>query len=81
MLESLDKKELARLCGKALFKKDSASAALGITIGVVTPGHATATMDIRDDMVNGLDICHGGLIFSLADSTFALASNSHNLVS
>ena len=81
MLESLDKNELARLCGKALFKTDSASAALGITIGVVSPGHATATMHIRDDMVNGLDICHGGLIFSLADSTFALASNSHNLVS
>ncbi len=81
MLESLDKKELARLCGKALFKTDSASAALGITIGIVSPGHATATMYVRDDMVNGLDICHGGLIFTLADSTFALACNSHNLVS
>lgn len=81
MLESLDKAELARLCGKALFSHDRASAALGINISEVTPGHATATMLIRDDMVNGLDICHGGLIFALADSTFALACNSHNLVS
>jgi acyl-CoA thioesterase len=37
-------------------------------------------MDIRPDMVNGFDICHGGLIFTLADSTFALACNSHNMV-
>ena len=81
MLESLDKQELARLCGKALFSHDRASTALGIEITEVTPGHATATMVIRDDMVNGLEICHGGLIFTLADSTFALACNSHNLVS
>ena len=81
MLESLDKNELARLCGKALFRHDRASESLGINISEVTAGHATTTMEIRDDMVNGLDICHGGLIFALADSTFALACNSHNLVS
>jgi len=68
------------LCGKALFRHDTASAALGIKIVDVTPGHATANMDVRPDMVNGLDICHGGLIFTLADSTFALACNSHNMV-
>jgi len=80
VLESLDKTTLAELCGKALFSHDNASAALGIKIVEVTPGHATASMDIRPDMVNGFDICHGGLIFTLADSTFALACNSHNMV-
>ncbi len=80
VLESLDKTTLAELCGKALFSHDNASAALGIKIVEVTPGHATARMNIRPDMVNGFDICHGGLIFTLADSTFALAGNSHNMV-
>jgi len=80
LLGSLDKTTLAKLCGKALFRHDSASAALGIEIVEVTPGHATASMEIRPDMVNGFDICHGGLIFTLADSTFALAGNSHNMV-
>jgi len=54
---------------------------MGIKITEMTPGHATTLMKVRDDMVNGFDICHGGLIFTLADTTFALASNSHNLVS
>jgi acyl-CoA thioesterase len=76
----VDKDELAARCGEALFASDHASASLGITIVEVTPGHATATMEVRKDMVNGLDICHGGLIFALADSTFALACNSHNVV-
>ena len=80
MLESLDKNELARLCGKEMFRHDSASAALGIDIIEITPGHATASMEIRPDMVNGFDICHGGLIFTLADTTFALACNSHNMM-
>jgi len=80
VLDSLDKDALARLCGKALFNHDSASAALGINIAEVTPGHATASMEVRPEMVNGLDICHGGLIFTLADTTFALACNSHNMV-
>ena len=80
MLESLDKTTLAELCGKALFNHDSASTALGINIVEVTPGHAKASMEIRPDMVNGFDICHGGLIFTLADSAFAAACNSHNMV-
>lgn len=80
VIGSLDKTTLAKLCGKALFRHDNASAALDIEIVEVTPGHATAGMEIRPDMVNGFDICHGGLIFTLADSTFALACNSHNMV-
>ena len=41
------------------------------------PGHATVTMRIRPDMVNGHGICHGGLVFALADSAFAFACNSY----
>jgi len=42
------------------------------------PGCAVMRMTVRDTMLNGHDICHGGLIFTLADSTFAYACNSHN---
>ena len=41
------------------------------------PGHATVTMTVRPDMVNGHRICHGGLVFTLADSAFAFACNSY----
>ena len=50
---------------------------LGMTIESVAPGAARVTMRVRPDMVNGHDICHGGLIFALADSAFAFACNSH----
>jgi acyl-CoA thioesterase len=45
----------------------------------IAPGVATITMRVRPDMVNGHHICHGGLIFTLADSAFAYACNSYNL--
>ena len=45
----------------------------------IAPGAATMTMRVRADMVNGHDLCHGGLIFTLADSCFAYACNSENL--
>jgi acyl-CoA thioesterase len=44
----------------------------------VTPGHAELSMTVRHDMVNGHAICHGGIVFTLADSTFAYACNSYN---
>jgi acyl-CoA thioesterase len=46
----------------------------------IRPGHATMRMTVRDDMINGHDICHGGLIFTLADSAFAFACNARNQV-
>src|SRR5512141_1172381 len=54
--------------------------ALGRELVDIRPGSARMTMAVRADMVNGHDICHGGLIFTLADSTFAYACNSHNHV-
>ena len=57
---------------------DRATRALGMEILAVGPGTASASMPVREDMLNGHDICHGGLIATLADSTFAFACNSYN---
>ena len=57
---------------------DRASQGLGISLDAVGPGTATLSMTVRDDMVNGHDICHGGLMATLADSSFAFACNSYN---
>ena len=63
---------------EGMFRNDRASKLLGMQIVDVTPGRATLTMTVRDDMLNGHDLCHGGLIATLADSTFAFACNSYN---
>ncbi|SEQ92175.1 hydroxyphenylacetyl-CoA thioesterase PaaI [Lentzea albida] len=60
-----------------MWATDAASKALGMEIEDVGPGSARVSMRVREDMVNGWDICHGGLIATLADSTFAVACNSH----
>lgn len=70
--------QTADLVREGMFRNDRASKLLGMQIVEVTPGHATLTMTIRDDMLNGHDICHGGLIATLADSAFAFACNSYN---
>jgi acyl-CoA thioesterase len=56
---------------------DAASRALGIVVHDVAPGAATATMTIREDMVNGHGITHGAFVFAVADTAFACACNSH----
>ncbi len=71
-------RELAQACGRALWEGDHACRALGITLVDIAAGRATMSMRVRADMVNGHDICHGGLIFTLADSCFAYACNSDN---
>ena len=58
--------------------RDRASHALGIKLLEIGPGAASMQMKVRADMANVHDTCHGGLIFTLADSTFAYACNSHN---
>ncbi|EHL23739.1 phenylacetic acid degradation protein PaaD [Acidovorax sp. NO-1] len=57
---------------------DRATRALGMEITSMGPGHATITMAVRADMLNGFDTCHGGYITTLADSAFAFACNSRN---
>jgi acyl-CoA thioesterase len=70
----------ARAVGAHMFAADRASKGLGMTISHLGEGTATLTMTIRDDMLNGFDICHGGFITTLADSAFAFACNSRNVV-
>ena len=62
-----------------MWSRDNATNALGMQLISIAPGVATITMRVRPDMVNGHHICHGGLIFTLADSAFAYACNSYNL--
>jgi len=69
--------EIAERAAQALFDGDRASQMLGMTIESCGPGRATVSMRVRPDMVNGHRICHGGLIFALADSAFAFACNSY----
>ena len=61
-----------------MLANDRATRALGMEISAMGPGHATITMAVRADMLNGFDTCHGGYITTLADSAFAFACNSHN---
>ena len=70
--------QTADLVRDGMFRNDRASKLLGMQIVDVSPGSATLSMVIRDDMLNGHDICHGGLITTLADSAFAFACNSYN---
>jgi acyl-CoA thioesterase len=73
-----DAQHLAERAAEALFARDMASKMLGMRVVGVKPGYARLAMTVRSDMVNGHRICHGGLIFSLADSAFAASCNSHN---
>src|SRR5947209_14839039 len=61
-----------------MYAADAASQALGIAISDVAPGSAIASMRVRDDMTNGHGICHGGYIFTLADTAFAFACNTYD---
>jgi acyl-CoA thioesterase len=70
--------EIAKKSSAALDKNDAASHGLGIVVTQIGPGLATATMPITADKLNGHGICHGGLIFTLADTAFAHACNSYN---
>ncbi len=63
----------------AMYARDPASQAMGMRLGRVGPGRAELTMTVRADMLNGHALCHGGFIFTLADSAFAYACNSYNL--
>ncbi|MGH8676962.1 MAG: hydroxyphenylacetyl-CoA thioesterase PaaI [Burkholderiales bacterium] len=76
----LDEQLLAERVGAAMFAQDAASRALGMTIDAMGPGYARLTMRVRADMLNGFMICHGGFIATLADSAFAFACNSQNLL-
>lgn len=73
-----DAQALAELAGKTMYERDPASKGLGMTLDEIRPGYARMSMRVRPDMLNGHASCHGGFIFTLADSAFAFACNSHN---
>ena len=75
---ALSSDDLARACADAMWKEDDASSGLGMQIVEVGSGRATLSMKVQPHMVNGQRIAHGGFIFTLADSAFAFACNSHN---
>ena len=70
--------QTADLVREGMFANDRASRGLGMQIVSVSPGHAVLAMPVREDMLNGHDICHGGFIATLSDSAFAFACNSYN---
>ena len=70
--------QTAQACADTMLANDKSSAALGISIDVKEPGKVLATMTVREDMMNGFDVIHGGLTFTLADTAFAFACNSYN---
>ncbi len=78
-MTTADARTLAERVAASMYVRDTATKALGIRIAHVGPGYAELAMTVRADMLNGHDICHGGLIFTLADSAFAYACNSYNL--
>ena len=75
---TLSPDDLARACADAMWKDDAATQALGMKLVSIAPGQAVITMAVTAPMVNGHKICHGGYIFTLADSAFAFACNTYN---
>jgi acyl-CoA thioesterase len=75
---TLSPDDLARACAEAMWKQDDASTGLGMEIVEIRSGQATLKMTVKPHMVNGQRIAHGGFIFTLADSAFAFACNTHN---
>jgi acyl-CoA thioesterase len=77
-MNSSDEIEVAQRVGQTMMANDKAAHALGIKLVEIRPGFSKMTMLVRSDMLNGLDICHGGMTFALADTAFAYACNSRN---
>jgi acyl-CoA thioesterase len=70
--------QIAEAVRDGMLAKDRATRSLGMEVLAIAPGSATLAMTVREDMLNGFDICHGGLVTTLADSAFAFACNSYN---
>lgn len=77
---NVNAQQIAEATRDAMWANDRASKSLGMQVLAVGPGTATLTMTVRNDMLNGHDLCHGGLIATLADSAFAFSCNAYNEV-
>lgn len=78
MQDRNDPQLLAQMCALHMLEQDAASKALGIELISVAEGQTVVKMTITHDMLNGHKTCHGGMVFSLADTAFAVACNSQN---
>jgi acyl-CoA thioesterase len=72
--------QVAEAAGAAMVARDRAAQALGMRLDEIRPGYARVRMTVRADMLNGHGTCHGGIVFSLADSAFAFACNSRGVL-
>lgn len=77
----MEKNDLATTVVDHMMKNDLFSQWLGIQIVTIAEGYSKVKMAVRNEMMNGLGIVHGGIAFSLADSSFAFACNSRNNLS
>ena len=75
-----DPQRLAEQVVEGMVASDAFSRWLGIEVIEVAPKRSTCRMTVRDEMVNGFGVTHGGIVFSLADSAFAFACNTHGRV-
>lgn len=73
-----DPHAVAEACANKMWQDDRASQGLGMSLQRIAPGEAVLSMTVRKEMTNGHGICHGGFIFTLADSTFAFACNTYD---
>jgi acyl-CoA thioesterase len=76
----MEPQKLAQAVGETMFSRDQAARGLGIGLSEIRPGYARMTLRVVQTMLNGHGICHGGFVFTLADTAFAYACNSHNHV-
>lgn len=75
---SAEGEELAKACAASMWEHDYCSKAMGMQLLSISPGTATLAMKVKNTMLNGHGTCHGGVMFTLADSAFAFACNTHN---
>ena len=78
--EPVSPQRAAELCAQALSQRDPCAQDLGIELAEVRPGYARMTLAVTQTMVNGHGTCHGGMLFTLADTAFTYACNSRNRV-
>ena len=68
----------AKECARSMWSSDAASKAMGMKVEIRKAGGSTARLTVREDMLNGFGVCHGGIVFALADTAFAFACNAYN---
>lgn len=77
----MNSNELAKAVVDKMMRDDLFSQWLGISVIEITEGYSKIKMTVREEMINGFGIVHGGVAFSLADSCFAFACNNRNVLS